>query len=61
MAMRTKTFDCVRMKDRGAAAVYEKLKDVSVEQQIEYWERRTDKLGKRLEEAALRSKEGAAG
>jgi hypothetical protein len=38
--MKTKTFDCVEMKRRGAMRVHERLKDMTVEQQIEYWRRR---------------------
>lgn len=39
--MTTKAFDCVEMKRRGAAAVYEALKDKSVEEQIAYWRKRS--------------------
>jgi hypothetical protein len=38
--MTTKTFDCVEMKRRGALRVHERLKDLTVEQQIEYWRQR---------------------
>lgn len=38
--MKTKTFDCVEMKRRGALRLHERLKDMTVEQQIEYWRRR---------------------
>ena len=38
--MKTKAFDCVEMKRRGALRLHERLKDMTVEQQIEYWRRR---------------------
>jgi hypothetical protein len=42
--MKTKTFDCVEMKRRGAMRVHERLKDMTVEQQVEYWHRRNEEF-----------------
>ena len=42
--MKTKTFDCVEMKRRGALRLHERLKDMTVEQQIEYWRRRNEEF-----------------
>jgi len=42
--MKTKTFDCVEMKRRGALRVHERLKDMTVEQQIEYWRGRSEEF-----------------
>lgn len=42
--MKTKTFDCVRMKRQGADHVRELLKGKSVEEQLAFWEEQTDKL-----------------
>ena len=44
MESNTKPFDCVEMKRRGAALVYEKLKGMSEEQEIEYWRKRTEEM-----------------
>jgi len=37
--MKTKAFDCVEMKRRGAARIHQKTKDMSFEQKVAYWER----------------------
>ncbi len=42
--MKTKTFDCVKMKRRAALRIHERLKDLTVEQQIEYWRRRNEEF-----------------
>lgn len=39
--MKTKTFDCVEMKRRGAARIHERLKGMTLEQKIDYWRRRS--------------------
>ncbi len=39
--MRTKKFDCVEMKRKGARKVYEATKGMTVEEEVEYWRRRT--------------------
>jgi hypothetical protein len=39
--MKTKTFDCVEMKRQAALRIHERLKDLTVEQQIEYWRQRS--------------------
>jgi len=49
--MKTKTFDCVEMKRRGALRVHERLKDMTLEQQIEYWRGRSEEF-RREQEAA---------
>ena len=56
--MRTKTFDCVDMKRRGAARVYEKTKDMTLDEEVAYWAQRTKELRRRLE-AARREGEAA--
>ena len=40
--METKDFDCVEMKRRGAQKVYEATKGMTVEEEVEYWRRRTE-------------------
>jgi hypothetical protein len=53
--MKTKTFDCVQMKRRGAEWVRKQLKGKSLEQQLEYWRKGTEDL-KRLQKQARRKK-----
>jgi hypothetical protein len=52
--MKTKQFDCVEMKRRGAEYVYSIIKDMTPEQEIEYWRKRTEEL--REEQSKNRSK-----
>ncbi len=54
--MKTKTFDCVEMKRRGALRVHEQLKDMTVEQQIEYWRQRSEEF--RRDQERLRAQAG---
>jgi hypothetical protein len=42
--LKTKTFDCVEMKREGARRIYEELKDVSTEEQVDFWRRGTEEL-----------------
>ena len=42
--MKTKTFDCVQMKRRGAELVHKQLEGMSLEQQLQYWQKGTDQL-----------------
>ncbi len=44
--MRTKAFDCVEMKRRGAELVRKQLEGKSFEQQLEYWQKGTEGLKK---------------
>jgi len=55
--MKTKTFDCVEMKRRGARAVYEAVKGMTVEQELEYWRCKTNELRGKLK--AERAKQEA--
>ena len=52
--MKPKTFDCVEMKRRGAKLVYEEVKGMTTEQELEYWKVATDRLIAR--QKAARSK-----
>lgn len=38
---RTKDFDCVEMKRKGARKVYEAIRNMSVDEELEYWRQRT--------------------
>ena len=42
--MKTKTFDCVQMKRRGAEWVRKQLEGKSFEQQLAYWRKGTKDL-----------------
>ena len=53
--MRTKAFDCVEMKRRGAELVRKQLEGKSFEQQLEYWQKGTEDL-KKLQTQARESK-----
>jgi len=54
--VKTKTFDCVEMKRRGAKLVYEEVKDMTTEQELEYWRAVTDRL-----KARQKSRQGKHG
>ncbi len=42
--MKTKRFDCVQMKRRGAELVRKQLEGRSLDQQLEYWQKGTQDL-----------------
>ena len=42
--MRTKTFDCVKMKRLGGARVLKNLRGKTIEEQLRYWEKGTEDL-----------------
>ena len=44
--MKTKAFDCVEMKHRGAESVQKQLEKKSFPQKLDYWQKGTDKLKK---------------
>jgi hypothetical protein len=44
--MKTKTFDCVEMKRRGAELVQKKLEGKAHAQKLDYWKKGTDELKK---------------
>lgn len=56
--MKTKTFDCVEMKRQGALRVHERLKDMTIEQQIEYWRQRSEQFQR--DQERLRAQAGIA-
>lgn len=49
--MKTKTFDCVEMKRRGAVAVQAKTAGMTPEQELQFWREQTDLLRRRQQEA----------
>ena len=42
--MKTKSFDCVEMKRRGAARIMNRLKGLTLKQKIEYWRERSEQF-----------------
>jgi hypothetical protein len=42
--MKKKSFDCVAMKHRGSRKIYEETKDLTLEQELKYWRRKTEAL-----------------
>ena len=51
MKTRTKTFDCVEMKRRGAERIHEATKGLTLEQKIDYWRRRSEEFRHETEKA----------
>ena len=51
--MKTKTFDCVEMKRRGSEYVYSIIKDMTPEEELEFWRQRTEEM--RREQERLRT------
>ena len=51
--MKTKTFDCVEMKRKGAELVQHRLAGMNRQEQLEYWRHQTELLRQR--QAALRA------
>ena len=53
--MKTKTFDCVEMKRRGAEHVYSITKNMTPSQELEFWRKRTEEI--RREQAVSNQEE----
>ena len=49
MRTRTKRFDCVEMKRRGARKIYERTKGMSVEEETAYWRKRSEEFRREQE------------
>lgn len=45
--MKTKTFDCVEMKHRGAEQLKEKIDRLTVQQEVAFWGERSSELKQR--------------
>lgn len=55
-----KTFDCVEMKRQGAAEVYETVKDMTPEEEVEFWRQQTEAMKRRQAEAIAPGERQAA-
>ena len=42
--MKTKTFDCVEMKRRGAERLRQRLAGMTLEEEIEFWRQRSEQF-----------------
>ena len=47
--MKSKTFDCVEMKRQGQRRLHELLKDMTAEQQLDWWRQRNEKFLRKQE------------
>ncbi len=47
MKTKTKTFDCVQMQHRGGQRIMERLKGMTLEEELAYWKKGTEELRKR--------------
>jgi hypothetical protein len=47
--MKKKPFDCVEMKRRGAEKVRQQTQNMTPEQELEFWQKRTEALRSRQE------------
>lgn len=51
--MKNKSFDCVEFQDRAGERIYEQLKGMSIQEQLEFWRKQTEIL-RELQQAAPR-------
>jgi len=54
--MKTKTFDCVEMKRKGAERVMERTKGMTREEELAYWKKGTEELRKLQKELIAKKK-----
>jgi len=54
--MKKGTFDCVEMKRQGAAAILEKIKSMTRDQELEYWRKRTQEMRRAQKQNAHRAR-----
>ena len=51
-----KMFDCVEMKRRGAERIYNQIADMTLEEQLAFWQERTELLRKHQQAVKTRRK-----
>ena len=54
--MKTKTFDCVELKLKGAERVMKRLEGMTPDEELKYWQEGTAKLRERQKELASKKK-----
>ena len=47
----TKDFDCIAVKREGALKIYEETKNLSLDQELAYWDQRTEELRRAIDSA----------
>lgn len=57
--MKTKPFDCVEMKRRGAELVRQRLAGLTLEQEIEYWRQRSEQFQRDQERLRAKAKKAS--
>jgi hypothetical protein len=51
-----KGFDAVEMKRKGSLAVYERIKDMTLEEELEYWRKQSEALKREQKKAVQRQR-----
>ena len=51
-----KTFDCVKMKRRGAERIHEQVAGMTIEDRLSFWRERTESLRERQQAVIARRK-----
>jgi hypothetical protein len=46
-----KSFDCIEQKRKASLEIYERTKDMTLEQELEYWRTRDEALRLQIQEA----------
>ena len=59
--MKTKPFDCVEMKRQAAAKIYERIKTMTIEEELRFWNVASDGLEKTEVELRERAERGSWG
>ena len=59
--MKTKTFDCVKMKRKGGHRVYEQTRGMTPDEELAFWQKRTTQLAKRIKVAHRKNQAKAKG
>ena len=54
-----KTFDCVEMKRRGAERIYNQVANMTLKEQLTFWQERTELLRKHQQTVKMKSKTSA--
>ena len=53
--MKVKQFDCMALQHRGALKIYEQTKNMTITEELAYWQQRTKEL-RQLQQARKQSK-----
>ncbi len=53
---KTKAFDCVEMKRKGAERIYDRVHPMTPEEELEFWRKGTEALRDEIERRKLRNR-----